>query len=173
MKEESTIVESLRYSSEKIMIVNEVIYFDFEKDFVEDNIRCIPMCVRFKLDACGIKLQLREWCKMSLIERNNLASITCETHVEVQKYRKYLKQIIFNHTKNKATELLVEKNPAWKNVHELPELLTERLEEFNWTISLFQWMELSNLQRFALMKLCKPGHEQKNFPKAVKEFALV
>ncbi|MDQ6761813.1 MAG: nitrate reductase associated protein [Bacteroidota bacterium] len=173
MTEENIIIERFHYNSEKVRSENEVIYFDFEEDFVEDNIRCIPMCVRFKLDACGIKLQLKEWSKMSVSERNNLAEIKCATGIEAQEYRNYLKQIIFNCTKNKATELSIEKNPAWRNVYELPALLMERLEEFNWTISLFQWMELSNLQRFVLLKLCKPGHEHKNFSKAAKEFGLV
>jgi hypothetical protein len=29
------------------------------------------------------------------------------------------------------------------------------------------------LQRFVLIKLCRPGHENENFPKAVKEFGLI
>ncbi|WP_353849846.1 nitrate reductase associated protein, partial [Hydrotalea sp.] len=29
-------------------------YFQFEEDFVEENVRCIPMIVRFKMDAVGI-----------------------------------------------------------------------------------------------------------------------
>lgn len=173
MKEESVCIDNFHYYTVKNMEESEVIYFDFEEDFVEDNIRCIPMCVRFKLDACGIKLQLREWSKMTIDERNNLAEIECTTDKAVEKYRNYLKQIIFNHTKNEATELLVEKNPAWRSTYEIPKLLTERFEEFNWQISLQQWQALSTLQRFVLMKLCKPGHEHKNFPKAVKEFSLV
>lgn len=151
---------------------NEIFYFNFEDDFVEDNIRCIPMCVRFKLDACGIKMQLREWSKISVSERNNLANMKCTTNRDIQNYRNYLKQIIFNKTKNNATELPVERNPLWNNINEIPQSLIERLQEFNWLISLRQWRELSILQRFALMKLCKPGHEHKNFPKAVKEFGL-
>ena len=38
-------------------------YFDFEEDFVEKNIRCIPMIVRFKMDEAGIKLKLSEWSR--------------------------------------------------------------------------------------------------------------
>ena len=63
----------------------EAVYFKFEGDFVEENIRCIPMCVRFKLDACGIKLQLREWSKMSIIERNSLAEMPCITDKDIRK----------------------------------------------------------------------------------------
>jgi hypothetical protein len=39
-------------------------------------------------------------------------------------------------------------------------------------ISLTQWRGLTVLQRFALLKLTRPGHENKNFSKAMKEFGL-
>jgi hypothetical protein len=151
----------------------ENIFFEFEEDFVEDNVRCIPMVVRFKLDACGIKLKLSEWSKMTTEERNTLTEMACITNEELVQYRNYLRWLIMNHTGTKATELPVELSPLWANTDRLPGMLSEKLAEFNWYVSLQQWQNLSNLQRFALLKLCKPGHENKNFPKAVKEFGLV
>jgi len=147
--------------------------FNFEEDFVENNVRCIPMAVRFKLDECGIKLKLCEWNKMIIEERKKLCEFVCVTKEDLYKYRHYLKEVIFNRTGNVATELPVEENPAWTHRNELPLLLVEKLAEFNWYVSLPQWQSLTNLQRFVLMKLSKPGHENKNFPKAVKEFGLV
>jgi hypothetical protein len=46
------------------------------------------------------------------------------------------------------------------------------LKESQMSISLAQWKDLNVLQRFALLKLTRPGHENKNFPKAMKEFGL-
>ncbi len=172
MTEKNVAIETFAFNTVMNLEKDEAIYFKFEEDFVEENIRCIPMCVRFKLDACGIKLQLREWSKMSIIERNSLAEMPCITDKDIREYRNYLNHIIFNHTGKKATELLIEQNSAWSNAYKIPQLVIEKLEEFGWVISLWQWGELSNLQRFVLMKLCKPGHENKNFPNAVKEFYL-
>lgn len=149
------------------------IYFNFEEDFIEDNVRCIPMIVRFKLDACGIKLKLKEWSKMVFEERKKLAEFACVTDEDIEQYRKYLQQVIFKRTGNEATDLPVEKNPAWANKNEIPPLLVEKLKELNWYISLPQWQALTNLQRFVLMKLSNPGHEHKNFPNACKEFGLI
>jgi hypothetical protein len=173
MTEENIIVENYPFINAMNLKKDEAVYFKFEEDFVEENIRCIPMCVRFKLDACGIKLQLSEWSKMSVAERNNLAEMSCITDKDIRKYKSYLKHILFNYTSKKATELSVDQNLVWSNVYKIPQLLIEKLEEFEWVISLRQWKELSNLQRFVLMKLCKPGHENKNFPMAVKEFGLI
>lgn len=148
-------------------------YFDFEEDFVEDNVRCIPMIVRFKLDACGIKLKLAEWCRMNVDERQNLANYPCTDRNDINQYREYLKNLIHTRTGNEATELPIMENPAWARLEELPFPLIEKLNEFNWSLSVNQWQGLSDLQRFALLKLSYPSHENKNFPKAMWEFDLV
>lgn len=147
-------------------------YFKFEEDFIEEGVRCIPMVVRFKLDACGIKLKLSEWNKFSIKERWVLSEIKCEQKIELGFYRKYLQKLVYNYTGKKAAELTIDKDPAWSHTNEIPFLLYQELAKYNWRISLPQWKSLSNLKRFALMKLCKPGHENKNFPKAIKEFGL-
>lgn len=149
------------------------IYFQFEEDFVEDNVRCIPMIVRFKLDACGIKLKLAEWCRMNLIERENLANLPCDTPEEILEYHRYLKKTIFDRTGNNATELPIMQSPSWAVVDELPYPIQEKLNEFKWSISIQQWKGLNDLQRFALLKLSYPSHENENFPKAMGEFGLI
>jgi hypothetical protein len=150
-----------------------VVFFEFEEDFAEDNIRCIPMIVRFKLDACGIKLKLSEWSKMTASERMQLSAMECSTARDIRAYRSWLQQLVMNRTGGAATDLTVDTNPAWADTNKQPFMLVEKLEEFGWHISSQQWRALSNLQRFVLLKLCKPGHENRNFPKAVKEFGLV
>jgi hypothetical protein len=148
-------------------------YFEFETDFVEENVRCIPMIVRFKLDACGIKLKLKEWSKLSVDERENLAVFPCNTSEQISIYKKYLQELIHIHTGEMATEIPVMVNPTWSIRDEIPFPLQEKLKEFAWTISLTQWVALSDLQRFALLKLSYPGHENRNFPVAMREFELI
>ena len=157
-------------------VVNEkagIEYFDFEEDFVEKNIRCIPMIVRFKMDAAGIKLKLSEWSFFSEEERIALAIMPCESGSEVNGYYSFLRKLIERQTGNKATSLTVNKNPEWDDINEVPVVLREKAAEFNWELTITQWSRLTTLQRFALLKLCRPGHENKNFPKAMKEFNLV
>jgi len=62
-------------------------HFLFETDFMEENIRCIPMIVRFKLDTCGIKLKLKEWSKMTVEERENLVTLPCRTPEQTDMYK--------------------------------------------------------------------------------------
>ena len=148
-------------------------YFIFEEDFVEANVRCIPMIVRFKMDRVGIKLKLSEWSKFNVRERIELALLDCSNEEEATRYKNYLIGLISKYTGKEATVLPIDQNPAWVDNGKLPEMLLEKLKEYNWKISSEQWKELTNLQRFALLKLCRPGHESKNFPKAMKEFGLI
>lgn len=145
-------------------------YFKFEEDFVEDNVRCIPMIVRFKLDACGIKLKLAEWSRMSKDQRMLLADMPCGTIDEVAEYRDYLRLLVRSITNENATDLKVDSNPLWAQLSEVPVVLMEKVKELNLSLSVSQWKDLDTLQRFALMKLSGSSHENKNFPKAMREF---
>jgi hypothetical protein len=147
-------------------------YFNFEEDFVEENVRCIPMIVRFKMDAAGIKLKLHEWSLFSVAERIELAVKSCGTVEEAKAYHEWLSAIIQQHTGAEATILEISANPEWSVLDKVPTEVFARAVEHQVNLSAEQWRSLTNLQRFALLKLCRPGHESKNFIKALKEFHL-
>ena len=150
----------------------DIEYFGFEEDFVEQNIRCIPMIVRFKMDAAGVKLKLSEWSRFNPEERVELAKRSCGGAAEVRAYRTYLIGLIQEKTGGDAAMMEVEENPFWGQPDQVPDTLREKAREFEWDISIVQWRSLTHLQRFALLKLCRPGHENENFPKAMREFGL-
>jgi hypothetical protein len=150
----------------------DIEYFNFEEDFVRENIRCIPMIVRFKMDRAGIKLRLAEWNKFSVEERIELARKSCTDKSEELEYNLYLSGLVKKYTGKEASPLLIDENPAWAATGKVPEILNEKLKDVCLDLSEEQWKRLTNLQRFALLKLCKEEHENKNFPKAINEFRL-
>lgn len=152
--------------------LRDIEYFQFEEDFIEKNVRCIPMIVRFKMDAAGIKLKLAEWSRFDVEERLILAIKPCTTEEQITGYKNYLADLVVKRTENEATEMEVNKFPVWADTDSVPEPLNEKAKEFGWNITVGQWKSLTDLQRFALTKLYKPGHENKNFPKAIREFGL-
>ena len=152
---------------------NDKIFFDFEEDFIEKNIKCIPMIVRFKLDACGIKLKLSDWTRMTIVERDLLIDTSCVTKSEIEKYHLLVREIVLKNTGHEAKLLSTDNKPAWADIENVSNEVNEKAREFGWQIKLEKWKHLSNLQRFALLKLCRPGHENKNFPIAMKEFKLI
>lgn len=149
-----------------------MVFFQFETDFV-DNLRCIPMQVRFKLDTCGIKLKLSDWTCFSPSERQAIVNQPCTTPAEIQAYRDLLQQLVEKYAGTKAKELEVAANPAWLEIDNIPVDLQIKAEEIGAKISLQQWVALTPLQRFALIKLSRPSHENKNFLPAMQEFHLI
>lgn len=160
------------YAPSEFRDLEGIEYFQFEEDFVEANIRCIPMIVRFKMDMTGIKLKLSEWSKFKVEERIELALLPCNEEKERQQYNNYLRALIKKYTGGEATVLEINKYPEWANTHMVTGTLSARLKKFGCELSAGKWRSLSELQRFALLKLMKEGHENKNFPKAIKEFGL-
>lgn len=148
-------------------------YFNFEEDFVEENVRCIPMVVRFKMDEAGVKLKLNEWSKFHPSERVELALMPIDNGTQIEIYHQYLIALIAKYTGNVATKLAIDPKPEWANLAQIPQMLTEKAFEIQLNLSVKQWQQLTNIQRFALLKLCRPGHENKNFPKAAAEFGLM
>ncbi|MGM9506586.1 nitrate reductase associated protein [Larkinella sp. GY13] len=147
------------------------VYFAFENDFV-DTFRCIPMIVRYKLDTCGIKLKLPEWVKLRVDEKRELAIRPCYTESEIEHYRQYLIQRVAERCQKTVSEL-PPVEATWDILGEVPGEVQEKALEFNCApLTLRQWIRLDVLQRFALIKLCRSGHEGKNFPRALREFGI-
>jgi len=147
-------------------------FFDFESDFVE-SLRCIPMIVRYKLDSSGIKLKLPEWVKISAEEKQQLAFLPCYLGSDVALYGEFVKKLVWKYANHEAS-LLASVDDCWNILIEVPEEVQIKSTEYNCPVlSQKQWIELDTLQRFALVKLSRSGHEGKNFPRAMREFGLI
>jgi hypothetical protein len=147
-------------------------FFQFEADFVE-SLRCIPMQVRMKLDTCGVKLKLTHWNQFTLAEREALVEMPCTTADEIETYRQYLQNRVIEHTGSPASELPIESQPAWMDGTTIPASIQEKAQELAVSITLGQWATLNPSQRFALIKLSRPSHENHNFLPALKEFQVI
>ncbi|NET38639.1 MAG: nitrate reductase maturation protein NarM [Cyanothece sp. SIO1E1] len=146
-------------------------FFEFEADFVA-SLRCIPMQIRFKLDTCGVKLKLSHWHQFSQVERQTLIEHPCTTEDELQSYRDLLQKLVIDHTGHPAGELPIDDLPAWLEAATIPIEVQAKAEAMGVAIAPVQWATLTPLQRFALIKLSRPSHENKNFLPALQEFRL-
>lgn len=146
--------------------------FGFEAEFASD-LRCIPMVVRFKLDRCGIKLSLKHWSRIGGAQRFALADRPCDTAEEVSAYRAELLRLIAGCRAGEAVFLPVDAAPAWADRACVPERIVEMIRALDLPrLSPIAWAGLSTLQRFALLKLTRPGHDNENFLPAIHEFGL-
>jgi hypothetical protein len=147
-------------------------FFQFESDFV-DSLRCIPMQVRFNLDTCGVKLKLHHWNHFTDPERQALVTAPCSTQADIETYRSQLHRLVRAHTGETPSDLPIEADPAWLDATTIPESVQTQAQTYETAITLEQWAALTPLQRFALIKLSRSQHENKNFVPALKEFQLI
>ena len=147
-------------------------FFGFESDFVS-TLKCVPMIVRYKLDSCGVKLKLHEWAKFSLADKELLATIPCFQTDEIKQYENFVRKLVKSYFGYEASTLtFIDEN--WNNISEVPIEIRQKAKEWECPgVSLKEWINLNTLQRFALVKLSRSGHEGKNFPVALREFGVV
>ncbi len=146
-------------------------YFEFEQDFV-GSLRCIPMSVRHSLDTCGVKLKLEHWNHFTPAERLALVEWPCDTPEQAQSYQTKLQALITERTGTPAKTLEVSSAPPWQDLAHIPEQVADKFQSHSLPLLVQQWASLSELQRFALIKLSRSSHENNNFMPAVKEFGL-
>jgi hypothetical protein len=146
-------------------------FFQFEQDFVA-SLRCIPMQVRYKLDTCGIKLKLHQWGTFTQTDRQTLVSQPCEGD-SASVYAEMLKALIRDRTGETASALAIDPAPPWLDGSTIPDSVQSKAESVGVALSPQQWATLEPIQRFALIKLSRSGHENNNFLPALQEFCLV
>ena len=145
-------------------------YFQFEADFVQAQ-RCIPMCVRYKLDISGVKLKLSEWSKLDPDYRARLANMPFLTASEVYEFGLFLIGLVVV-SSGSAPDLMPPVERVW-DAHKVPTQVAEKASAGGLRLTDAAWNKLEWLQRYALIKLSRPGHENKNFEPALKEFGIL
>jgi hypothetical protein len=144
--------------------------FAFEADFSGD-LRCIPMAVRRKLDLAGVKLKLTHWHGLSEAERRDLLAWPDSTD-ELNALRRWLLNRSADLPQGPARAIDPLRSAAWLQGGAIPDVLLESCRQLGVTLRAERWSQLDELERFALVKLCHPGHEHRNLPRALEEFDL-
>ena len=68
-----------------------------------------------------------------------------------------------------ARDLPPAQGEPWQSDDVVPPLLSEAAERFDVDLSLIRWTTMSELERFALCKLARPGHDHHNLAAAFSE----
>jgi hypothetical protein len=152
---------------------NDAAIFQFETDFA-GALYCIPMAVRRKLDLCGVKVSLKQWNRFTLEERERLVTRECNTPEETDGYQREVAHLLQTRAGDTPQFLDRDAGTEWKDTSAVPQRLIDYCQERGVTApSLTQWAALTELQRFAVFKLTRPGHTNENFIPAMREFGLI
>jgi hypothetical protein len=141
--------------------------FGFEHDFI-GNWRCIPLCVRRKLDLIGLKLKLNHWLAMSQAQRQQLVSWGDQPS-QLTAMAEHCRALTRTMADGEAKPLPPACSEAWQTTTQVAEHVQEAAMQRQIAISLEQWQQLNELERFALCKLARPGHDHHNLEAAFSE----
>ena len=141
--------------------------FAFEQDFI-GSWRCIPLCVRRKLDLVGLKLKLSHWLEMSHEQRQALVDWGDSPEHLVQ-MREYLRSRTAAMADGMVKDLPPAVNEPWQLPARLPDQLLDAARLRGIDLTSQSWMMLRELDRFALCKLARPGHDHHNLDAAFSE----
>ncbi|MEB3359399.1 MAG: nitrate reductase associated protein, partial [Synechococcales bacterium] len=61
----------------------------------------------------------------------------------------------------------------WENSTTIPASVAQKADETGVCLGLEHWRELTTIQRFALIKLSRSSHENRNFLPALREFQVI
>jgi hypothetical protein len=141
--------------------------FAFEHDFV-GSWRCIPLCVRRKLDLIGLKLKLVHWLELSQDERQQLVDWPDDSEALLD-LRRHLQQRTASMADGEAKPLPAALAEPWQQAHPVPPDVARAARERQVSLLSEHWAALGELERFALCKLARPGHDHHNLGAAFEE----
>ena len=144
--------------------------FEFEDEFIDD-LRCIPLCVRRKLDLIGLKLKLQHWQELSHNDKRKIV-FWSDSIEELDALKSYLIDKTSYSRIGQAKEILISKDEPWLLSDKVPKSIDVEANKYKFQISQRIWSNLSELERFALCKLARTGHEHRNLIKAFKEILI-
>lgn len=142
--------------------------FGFEESLAK-SLGCIPMAVRRKLDLVGVKLSLAQWTALSVQSRREL--LESPVGQDASAWEKLLVEEL-SRRGEEIRRLEIEPDPAWSDTRTVPGIVQDQCQAHGLEISPEKWAGLGELARFALCKLSRAGHENKNFVPAAREFGL-
>ena len=145
--------------------------FAFEADFAGD-LRCLPMAVRRKLDLAGVKLKLLQWHGLEEAERRRVLAWQ-DDDAAIEALREWLLERSGSLPEGPATAMAPARDPEWRSSPDWPEAVLRSCTQLGLTPQPGRWAGLDELERFALLKLSHPGHEHRNLPRAMAEFAAL
>ena len=141
--------------------------FAFEHDFV-GSWRCIPLCVRRKLDLIGLKLKLSHWLELSQAQRQQLVDWSDQAEA-LQQLRDQLLAWTRPMADGEARPLPMAVAEPWQRSEPVPDEVQRAAQQRHVALSAQQWAGLGELERFALCKLARPVQDHHNLEAAFVE----
>ncbi|MGA2411430.1 MAG: nitrate reductase associated protein [Candidatus Binataceae bacterium] len=143
--------------------------FSFE-DEIHQNLGCVPMAVRRKLDLTGIKISLLQWQALSIGERLALCHLPVASAEEREALRIFTDEAVRIKSGSGAKPLPEEARRGAEPPAHPPAQLVEHAYAVGVTLNQPAWDKLDADERYALIKLGDSAKASHNLAAALAEF---
>lgn len=145
--------------------------FVFESDLA-NSFRRVPMAIRYKLDRCGVHLTLKMWQQLPKSTRRELLLRVADSPREKASFIAWLKELV--RASGETDELPHDPSGLdgpWAQMTTVPQTVREQMLRVcpDLDLDVSSWRSLSELERYALVKLSRPGHANRGFQSLVNE----
>jgi hypothetical protein len=148
--------------------------FAFEVES-SDNLRFIPLAVRFNLDRFGLRISLDQWQMLPYDDRVLLARFPLgdEPGLE-QNFDHAIAEMMKTHAGVEPEQVERDTDPVWAHADAVPETVIRQSSLCGVSApSLSKWATLERFQRYALAKLSRnTDRANHDFLPAMREFGL-
>jgi len=146
--------------------------FKFEEPLYE-ALAAIPLSTQFKLDRVGMRLSLKNWGRFAPEERQVLCHLPVRSQGELECYKKYLSFLLKRwkeHCEPLDPQAAANERSQWENLNGVPESVYLKALRFRVLLTPENWIELDDLERYALFRLSTEKHPDPEFQEALNEF---
>jgi hypothetical protein len=148
--------------------------FEFEVESSE-NLRFIPLVVRFNLDRFGLRITLDQWQMLPYDDRVLLARFPVEADREIEpNFDRALDEMMRTHANAGPEKFTPDAEPVWAHADAVPETVIRQSSLAGVSApSLSGWGALDPFRRYALAKLARRTDQlNHDFLPAMREFGL-
>lgn len=147
----------------------DICLFGFEIDY-SDDLRFIPIGMRYRLDLAGLKVGLEAWLLIPVPERFCLLGMPMANESEIAAFRERLMRSMADRL---PTSIACADPAEWAIGLPPPQSVREACESAGMPLEDALWVRLQDLQRYALKKLSLSSRQPEAFGKALREFSAV
>ena len=124
------------------------------------SLNLIPLSIRYRLDACAIKLHLQQWQRLLVSEREQLMRMPFACADESSAWTVCLTALLQHRCGCLPDRLTDTALPDWQQLDDWPSVIIERCIELDIALpAVAAWRGLCAPDRHALFKLARSRHE--------------
>lgn len=147
--------------------------FDFEVVSSED-LKFMPMAVRFNLDRFGLRISLVQWQMLPHADRVLLARFPVDDDAALEpNFDHALFEMMRTHANVEPEWFTPESQPAWRDTAAVPDgVLNQCRVAMLPALDIAHWAQLEPFKRYILTKLARKPEGNHDFVPAMREFGL-